>query len=240
MRGTQLKWIRSRPPDAYGQEPFRGASRDSTPIGRARQAGFGPFMAVYLSEHAWTQQDIGLVLTVGGLVALAAQMPGGVLVDAVSARRLLMSVAVAVSAASALMLALSPTFFVAIASYVLLAASTATLGPAMVTISLGLVGHAALGGRLGRNARFAAFGSGVAAAVMGACGHFFSTQSVFFLTAALALPAILALAFIRWEALPPETVTMRKRPHFDLPGLNSLAANRPLLGLDAGSHERAS
>ena len=116
----------------------------------AIQAGFGPFMAVYLSEHAWTQQDIGLVLTVGGLVALAAQMPGGALVDAVSARRLLMSVAVAASAASALMLALSPTFFVAMASYVLLAASTATLGPAMVTISLGLVGHAALGGRLGR------------------------------------------------------------------------------------------
>jgi predicted MFS family arabinose efflux permease len=111
----------------YGQEPFRGVQAATRPRSRERaldwfaffvaaiQAGFGPFMAVYLSEHSWTQRDIGLVLTVSGLVALAAQMPGGALVDAVSARRLLMSVAVAVSAASALMLALSPTSFVAMA-----------------------------------------------------------------------------------------------------------------------------
>ena len=34
------------------------------------QTGFGPFVAVYLTTQKWTQVDIGLVLTVGGLVAL--------------------------------------------------------------------------------------------------------------------------------------------------------------------------
>ena len=33
------------------------------------QTGFGPFVAIYLTAHAWTQFDIGLVLTAGGLVA---------------------------------------------------------------------------------------------------------------------------------------------------------------------------
>ena len=47
------------------------------------QTGFGPFVAIYLTAHAWPQFDIGLVLTAGGLVALACQMPGGALVDAV-------------------------------------------------------------------------------------------------------------------------------------------------------------
>ncbi len=46
------------------------------------QTGFGPFVAAYLTEQKWTQIDIGLVLTVAGIVALAGQAPGGALVDA--------------------------------------------------------------------------------------------------------------------------------------------------------------
>ena len=34
------------------------------------QTGFGPFVAVYLTTQKWTQIDIGLVLSVAGLVAL--------------------------------------------------------------------------------------------------------------------------------------------------------------------------
>jgi MFS family permease len=195
----------------------------------AIEAGFGPFMAVYLTEHAWAQGDIGLLLTASGLIALAAQIPGGALVDAVSARRLLACLAVAVNGASALMLALSPTFAVAMTAYILLAAFTAVLGPAMVAISLGLVGHAGLGERLGRNARFAAFGSGVAAAAMGACGHFLSMRSVFFLAGALALPAILALAFTRSKALEPAFIKASELRHSRAAGLKRLVSNRALL-----------
>jgi predicted MFS family arabinose efflux permease len=59
------------------------------------------------------------------------------------------------------------------------------------------VGYAALGERIGRNARFASIGGGVAAATMGACGHFISTQAVFILTAIMVAPALFALAQIR-------------------------------------------
>ena len=54
-----------------------------------------------------------------------------------------------------------------------------------------------MGPRLGRNARFAAIGNGLAAGVMGACGYFVSAQAVFFVTAVLAIPALLALRLIR-------------------------------------------
>jgi len=40
------------------------------------QTGFGPFVSVYLTTQKWTQIDIGLILSVAGLVALAAQVPG--------------------------------------------------------------------------------------------------------------------------------------------------------------------
>ena len=171
------------------------------------QTGFGPFVAIYLTAHAWPQFDIGLVLTAGGLVALACQMPGGALVDAVRSARLVAGFAVGAICLSALALAIWPNFAVVMGARVLHAAASCVLGPVIAAISLGLVGHAALGARLGRNARFASLGSGVTAAAMGACGYLVSNQAVFFLTAALAAPAILALARIRVSDLERPTGT---------------------------------
>src|SRR6266566_2030277 len=107
------------------------------------------------------------------------------------------ALAVGAICVSALALAIWPTFPVVMATRVLHAGASCVLGPVIAAISLGLVGHAALGGRLGRNARFASIGNGVAAAAMGACGYLASSQSVFFLTAILAVPAVLALMRIR-------------------------------------------
>jgi MFS family permease len=166
------------------------------------QTGFGPFVAIYLTAHAWPQFDIGLVLTAGGLVALACQLPGGALVDAVRSARLVAGIAVGLVCLSALALAIWPTFPVVLAARVFHAGASCVLGPVIAAISLGLVGHAALGERLGRNARFASIGNGVTAALMGACGYLVSNQAVFFLTAALAAPALWALARIRTEHLP--------------------------------------
>src|SRR4029079_15551772 len=76
-------------------------------------------------------------------------------------------------------------------------AASSVLGPAVAAITLGLVGHAAVGPRLGRNSRFSAVGNGLAAGVMGACGYFVSAQAVFLVTAVLAILALLALRGIR-------------------------------------------
>src|SRR6185436_7658407 len=83
-------------------------------------------------------------------------------------------------------------------------------------ITLGLVGHASVGPRLGRNARFAAVGNGLAAGVMGACGYFVSAQAVFLVTAVLAIPALLALRRIR-EA---DVDAMRADGGIDICGAN--------------------
>ena len=72
------------------------------------QTGFGPFIAIYLTAQKWTQVDIGLLLTVGSLVSLIGQIPGGALVDAVRSERRAAMVAVAVIAFAALVLALWP------------------------------------------------------------------------------------------------------------------------------------
>ena len=168
------------------------------------QTGFGPFVAVYLTEHKWTQIDIGLVLTTAGIVALIGQMPGGAIVDAARSERLVAGISVAAIAMSALAYALSPVLAVVLAAAVLQAAASCVLGPAIAAISLGLVGHEGIGDRLGRNARFASLGNGFAAAAMGACGYFLSVRAVFFITAALLGPALLALQLISTREIDPE------------------------------------
>ena len=74
------------------------------------QTGFGPFISVYLTTHQWTQVDIGLVLTAGGLAALAFQMPGGLILDAVRSERRVAAFAMIGISVSALVLTLWPIF----------------------------------------------------------------------------------------------------------------------------------
>src|SRR6185503_2166452 len=158
------------------------------------QTGFGPFVAVYLTTQKWTQIEIGLILSVGGLIALLGQIPGGALVDWARSERLVAGVAVSMIGVSALAYAAWPIFPIVLSAAVLQAASSCVLGPAIAAISLGLVGQSAISRRLGRNARFASIGSGVAAAGMGACGYFLSSRSVFFVTLFLTIPTIVSVA----------------------------------------------
>ena len=136
------------------------------------QTGFGPFIAVYLTTQKWTQVEIGFVLSIGGIIGLLGQMPGGAIVDTARSERMVASLAVATIGMCALSYAVWPIFPVVAAAATLHALASCVLGPAIAAISLGLVGPLAIGERLGRNARFASLGNGSAAALMGACGYF--------------------------------------------------------------------
>ncbi|WP_025034770.1 MFS transporter [Bradyrhizobium sp. DOA9] len=163
------------------------------------QTGFGPFIAVYLTTQKWTQVEIGLVLSIGGIVALIGQMPGGAIIDAAKSERLVAALAIATIGACALAYAAMPIFAVVVTAATLHAMASCVLGPAIAAISLGLVGPLAIGERLGRNARFASLGSGIAAAVMGTVGYLLSSRAVFLVTFLLVIPTLIALSRIREE-----------------------------------------
>ena len=168
------------------------------------QTGFGPFVSVYLTTQHWTQIDIGLVLSAAGFVSLIGQMPGGALVDAARSERTVAAIAIVAICISALGYAVLPIFPMVLSASILHALASCVLGPAMVAISLGLVGHAGIGVRLGRNARFASIGNGLAAAAMGACGYLLSARAVFVVTVLLLIPALIALRMIFPAEIDPE------------------------------------
>jgi len=160
-------------------------------------AGFGPFVAVLLADEKWTQQNIGYVLSVSGIAGLLSQLPGGELLDSSRSKRFLLALGAVVVAVNALVMALWPILPVVFAALVLQGLTGGVLGPAVAAISLGLVGHAALAERLGRNQRFASTGALIATGLMGAISYFLSYRAIFFVSAALVLPLLLAIARVR-------------------------------------------
>ncbi|HET7680597.1 MAG TPA: MFS transporter [Xanthobacteraceae bacterium] len=195
------------------------------------QTGWGPFVAAYLTSKSWTQLDIGLILTVGTLAAMAMQIPIGALVDQVPAKRLLAAIAVVAISGSALLLAFWPVFSVVLGAKLLHAMASCLAGPVLASISLGLVGYTLLSSRLGRNARFLSLGNAIAAGLMGGVAYFYSNQAIFLLTAALAIPTLLSLAQIRSADIDPELARGGLRKGEDVGWSKGFAgvANRPFL-----------
>jgi predicted MFS family arabinose efflux permease len=221
----------TRKPPAPSQQSLRGLDWFIFFLADV-QTGFGPFVAVYLTTQKWTQVEIGLVLSIGGLIGLIGQMPGGAIVDAARSERLVASLAVATIGTSALAYAAWPIFPVVVAAATLHAAASCVLGPAIAAISLGLVGPLAIGERLGRNARFASLGNGTAAAVMGTAGYLLSSRSVFLVTFVLAIPTLLALARIRdreIDVAQAHGAVPREVPDAKATSVLSLVRQRPLL-----------
>jgi MFS family permease len=188
------------------------------------QTGFGPFIAVYLSSQSWTQTAIGVALSIGTVSSMASQVPAGALVDLMPNKTRVAAFSVLTFTVSALMFAIHPIPLFVYLAEILHGLSSCTLGPAIAAMSLVIAGRFGMGLRLGRNARYAAIGNGVGAALMGACGQYVSERAVFFLTALLTLPALFTLLPLRRSAVAGAEL----RPHPRLPGESRAAQLRIL------------
>jgi MFS family permease len=164
------------------------------------QAAFGPVVAAYLAAREWSAKDIGFVLSIGGLASLISQVPGGMLLDTVRAKRVLVVAGVVVVALSALILLILPKFPLVAVAQVLQGITGGVLGPAVVAITLGLVGHGALAEQLGKNQRFAAAG-GVAVTLAMAVIAYSDSPWAMLVPVVVAVPVLIALSQIRAEEI---------------------------------------
>ena len=98
-------------------------------------AGFGPYLAAYLADQKWTQENIGFVLTASGVAGLLSQLPGGELLDTVRSKRAVVVAGVVMVAVSAIIIAFQPSFPLVFAALMLQGITGGFLGPAIVAIS---------------------------------------------------------------------------------------------------------
>ncbi len=171
----------------------------------AVQAGFGPFIAVWLTREGWSAADLGVALSVGTFAALVAQLPGGMLVDQVHGKRIAASGALLTMAVAALALCVSSKAPVIWGAEILHALASSVMTPVIAALTLTVCGHAAFGERLGLNTRYGALGNAAAAAILGAAASYVSQRSVFFVTAALVVPAMVSVWLIRGDQTVEKT-----------------------------------
>jgi predicted MFS family arabinose efflux permease len=195
------------------------------------QVSFGAFLAYYLATLSWSKQDVGLVLAVGGLVGVAAQIPGGAFVDAIPWKRSLVAAGVLMISTAALVLALWPTYPLVFLAAVLHGVTAGFLGPAIASISLGLTGPQGMSLRTGRNFRFAGAGNAMTAAVMGVLAAYVSNKAIFLTSTLLCIPTLIALSRIRSDEIDYARArnAAKRDQSLNLQRIADLAKNRNLL-----------
>ena len=169
------------------------------------QTGFGSFVTVYLVKNHWPPEAIGFALTIATLSSLFSQIPAGAALDSMRDKRRAVLLGIAGVGLAAMVLCVTaarPAVYLALTMQGL---ASSLIGPGIAAISLALVGQAGLSERVGRNARFASIGNGLAAAAMGIAGSYLPVVSVFLMSAVMAIPALLSLSLIGGGSQPAPT-----------------------------------
>ena len=113
--------------------------------------GLGPFLDGFLATHGWTPMTLGVVATLGGILGLIATPLFGALVDTSPHKRLLIIVPVILVTAAALWTLASPGNASVFGGQSMTAIVGAVIGPALMGLTLGLVGEAAFPDQVARN-----------------------------------------------------------------------------------------
>jgi MFS family permease len=164
--------------------------------------GLGPYLAIYLlTVQKWDEASIGLVMSIATLAGLLAQTPAGALLDAARAKRAFVVIAALLVTCASLSLPWLPTFWWVAASQAAAHIAAAVFAPAIAAITLGVVGHTAFAGRIGRNESFNHAGNAFAAAAAGICAYAWGPAVVFFLLASMSLASVLSVLAIPGAAI---------------------------------------
>lgn len=138
---------------------------------------------------------------VGGLLGLLFQLPIGMAIDGLKAKRAIVVGAIAALAAGATIIFLAPTFWPVFIANTLMAVVGDVFAPAIAAITLGLYTRETLARRTGRNGAFDHSGNVVIALVAGAVGYWFTQRAVFLLVPLFGCMAAAAVLAIPGDAI---------------------------------------
>ncbi len=116
--------------------------------------GLGPFLGIFLTQRHWQAEDIGLLMTVGGVTGLLATLPAGFITDTSRHKRVLLAgVCLAITLTTLLLWFSQKTSVVAL-SQVASGICAAFVGPLIAGITLGLTRQRGFSAQMGKNEAF--------------------------------------------------------------------------------------
>jgi MFS family permease len=143
-------------------------------------------------------------MAASSLSAAVCQIPAGLLVDALRAKRMLVAISGLAVACGCLLIASFPRLPSIIAAQILIGAASAVIPPALAALSLGLVGRRRMDGRISRNESFNHAGNFVAAILAGTLGQWLGYDWIFYLVCAFAVGSAGVVALINSREIDHE------------------------------------
>src|SRR6201996_4900395 len=113
--------------------------------------GLGPFLDGFLATHGWSPMTLGIVATLGGILGMVSTPFFGALVDASRYKRLLIILPVVLVTAAALWTLESPGNASVFGGQSATAIVGAVIGPALMGLTLGLVGERSFSNQVSKN-----------------------------------------------------------------------------------------
>jgi MFS family permease len=175
------------------------------------RGAMGPYLNVFLvTQQHWSQSQVGVVTTIGGLLGLVVQTPIGAAIDGTRAKRGAIVLALAVLSVAAIIIFAWPRFWPVLFANSLMAIVGDVFGPAVAALTLGLFARKQLARRMGRNSAFDHAGNVGIAVVAAAVGYAFSQRAVF-----LLVPVFAGLASIVVLSIPATAIDYNRARDLD-------------------------
>ncbi|OON68872.1 MFS transporter [Hymenobacter sp. CRA2] len=194
--------------------------------------GVGVYLSVFLlTVRDWEPDAIGLVIAAPGLVGILAQPPAGAFIDRTRYKRLLLMAASIIIAGCCLAVILGTGFYPVLLSQLVVGLTQSVYAPCVAAITLGIVGHAALARRIGRNESFNHLGNMLAAIIAGLLGRYVSYEAIFYFSIVQCLLLVAAVLLIRERDIDHELArgAVASEQGASAAGLKELFANRDIL-----------
>ena len=163
--------------------------------------GLGPFLDAYLSTKGWQSMDLGLLATAGGVLGLLAGIPAGALADRSRHKRAMIVLPVTLITLAAFLCIAFPQRWVVFGTQAVAALAGVLIMPALVGITLGVVGPARFGAQLGKNESYNHAGNIVLLGGTWAASVWFGLPGVVALMLATTVAAIVATLAIAPAAI---------------------------------------
>ncbi len=164
-----------------------------------------PFASIYLKQHGWNYDTIGIAIAIGGLGTFLMQIPAGILSDRIKKRRLLLGSTSLILGASYALLPLFVDSMIGISALLFTSGvASAFFVPLLATLALSLVGHKKFDHTMGVNQGWNHAGNIVAALLALLLVKVVGIMSIFYVMGLVSTFATASLLLIRKNVLNPD------------------------------------
>lgn len=189
-----------------------------------------PVIGVFLKEHGWRYDAIGLATAAAGFGTLLLQTPAGILTDRISSRRLLFAAAAILTGLCFAAIPLLPGAHTLVDAFLLIAgAAQSFFSPLLGALALALVGHKLLNKTAGTNQSWNHAGNIAAAVSAIGLVRVLGVNGVFYAVGASSVLAAASVFLIRADDLNEHLATGLTKGESTAESWKELLGNRTVL-----------